>query len=160
MAQYTAVVTWTRDGETFTDNRYSRAHSWRFDGGSQVRASASPHHVPAPLSDPAAVDPEEAFVAAVSSCHMLVFLYLAAKRGLIVDSYADDAVGEMSENEEGRQAITRVRLRPEIAFDPLHPPSPEEVRELHHAAHEGCYIANSIKATVVVEQPPANTGRG
>src|SRR5262245_54561777 len=117
MAEYKAIVTWDRPaGARFTDNRYSRAHRWTFDGGAQVPASSSPHVVPVPLSDPAGVDPEEAFVASLSSCHMLWFLSLAAKRGFVIESYRDEAVGILEKNAEGRPAITRVTLRPAIQF--------------------------------------------
>jgi len=151
MSDHRSSVTWERGGAAFTDNRYSRAHSWRFDGGAVVPASASPHVVPVPLSDPAAVDPEEAFVAALSSCHMLTFLWLAAKRGFVVDSYSDDAVGRMGANAEGREAVTHVVLRPAIRFSGQRTPSESEVRDLHHAAHEQCFIANSVTTVVTVE---------
>jgi organic hydroperoxide reductase OsmC/OhrA len=152
MSEYVATVTWRRGDAAFTDNRYSRAHTWAFDGGAEVPASASPHAVRPPFSDPAGVDPEEAFIASISSCHMLWFLSLAAKEGFSIDSYVDNAVGNMEENAEGKSAITRVALRPQIAFcgNPL--PSEEQVAELHHQAHESCYIANSIKTEVVVEK--------
>ena len=150
MSEYVATVEWRRDGQTFTDNRYSRVHEWRFDGGAVVKGSPAPTSVPPPMSDPAAVDPEEALVAAVSSCHMLFFLAFAAKAGLVVDSYRDDAIGTMARNERGRMAIASVTLRPEIAVAG-DPPTPEALEDLHHRAHEACYIANSIRATVTVE---------
>src|SRR5262245_60924184 len=115
-AEYTSVVEWSRGGARFTDNRYSRGHVWRFDGGVAVPASSSPHVVPLPLSVAAAVDPEEAFVASLSSCHMLWFLSIAAKRGFVVDDYRDEAVGVMEKNAEGRLAMTRVTLRPAVRF--------------------------------------------
>lgn len=149
MSEYVATVEWRRDGQTFTDNRYSRVHEWRFDGGAVVRGSPAPTSVPPPMSDPSAVDPEEALVAAVSSCHMLFFLAFAAKAGVVVDRYTDDAVGVMTRDERGRMAITSVTLRPEIVVsgDEL---AAETLDELHHRAHEACYIANSIRATVTV----------
>ncbi|SRR5690606_25624416 len=149
MSEYVATVEWRRDGQTFTDNRYSRVHEWRFDGGAVVRGSPAPTSVPPPMSDPSAVDPEEALVAAVSSCHMLFFLAFAAKAGVVVDRYTDDAVGVMTRDERGRMAITSVTLRPEIVVsgDQL---AAETLDELHHRAHEACYIANSIRATVTV----------
>jgi organic hydroperoxide reductase OsmC/OhrA len=150
MAEYTAVVEWRRDGELFTDNRYSRAHRWRFDGGVEVPASASPHVVPPPLSSPAAVDPEEAFVASLSSCHMLFFLSLAAKRGFVVERYRDEAVGVMGKDADGKIAMTVVTLRPEIAFAGA-APSPEEQDALHHESHARCFIASSVKTEVRVE---------
>ena len=150
MSEYSATVEWRRDGAVFTDNRYSRAHSWRFDGGLTVPASSSPHVVRAPYSDPAAVDPEEAFVASVSSCHMLWFLLLAVKAGLVVDSYVDEAVGVMEKNEHGKLAITRITLRPQIAFAGTKNPSPAEIDALHHKAHEECFIANSVRTAITV----------
>src|SRR3954469_20003984 len=114
--QYRATVTWKRDGSAFTDQRYSRGHSWSFDGGITVLASSSPLSVRLPYSVAEAVDPEEAFVAALSSCHMLTFLYVAAKQGFVVDRYADQAVGEMSKNESGKFWVSKVTLAPTIAF--------------------------------------------
>ncbi|MFL5578559.1 MAG: OsmC family protein [Gemmatimonadaceae bacterium] len=151
MARYTAAVTWERREAPFTDLRYNRAHRWRFDGGLDVPASSSPHHVKVPLSDPAGVDPEEALVAALSSCHMLSFLYLAAKRGVVVERYDDAAEGEMTENEQGRLAITRVVLRPRVTYAPHAPADAAAEASLHHEAHEQCYIANSVRTEVVIE---------
>ncbi len=152
MSQYTAEVLWVRDpGQAFLDHRYSRRHLWRFDGGAQVAGSSSPHSVPLPMSDASAVDPEEAFVAALASCHMLWFLALAAKRGFVVDRYADAAIGVMEKNAEGRMAITRVTLRPEVGFSGDRRPTNVQVEGLHHEAHEACYIANSVKSEVVCE---------
>lgn len=150
-AEYTATVRWERGEQPFADQRYSRRHEWRFDGGATVAASSSPHVLPAPLSDPAAVDPEEAFVASLSSCHMLWFLALAAKRGFRIDSYVDEAVGVMGKGESGRTAMTKVTLRPRITFTGDRLPDSTEVASLHEEAHEKCYIANSVKTDVVVE---------
>ena len=152
MPQYTAEVLWVRDpGQDFLGNRYSRRHLWRFDGGAQVAGSSSPHSVPLPMSDASAVDPEEAFVAALASCHMLWFLALAAQRGFVVDRYADAAVGVMAKNAEGRVAITRVTLRPQVGFSGDRLPTHAQIEHLHHEAHEACYIANSVKSEVVCE---------
>ena len=151
MATITAVITWQRGSALFTDNRYSRRHTWEFDGGVTVPASSSPHVVPVPMSDASAVDPEEALVAALSSCHMLSFLYVAAKRGLIVEDYRDDAVGKMGKNSEGRIAVTSVTLRPVIKWMGQTQPDNTVVEELHHAAHEQCFIANSVKTDVRIE---------
>jgi organic hydroperoxide reductase OsmC/OhrA len=151
MSEYSAVVVWSREGAPFTDNRYSRAHRWEFDDGVVVPASASPKVVPPPLSSTAAVDPEEAFVAALSSCHMLWFLSIAAKRGYVVDSYRDEAVGVMSKNAEGRVAVTRVTLRPETRFIGGALPTSDALRSMHDAAHEECFIANSVKTEVRCE---------
>ncbi|HEX6789949.1 MAG TPA: OsmC family protein [Candidatus Krumholzibacteria bacterium] len=151
MAEYRALVTWSRNGAVFTDNKYSRGHRWQFDGGIDVPGSASPHVVPLPYSVAEAVDPEEAFVASLSSCHMLSFLYLAAKQKLVVDSYRDDAVGVMRKNESGRLAITRVTLRPEVRFGGDTQPTTERILALHHAAHDECFIAASVKTDVQCE---------
>lgn len=151
MAMHTATVAWQRGDAPFTDNRYSRAHRWRFDGGAEVAASSSPHVVPVPLSDAAAVDPEEAYVAAIASCHMLWFLSLAAARGYRVDRYEDAAEGLMEKNAEGRAAITRVTLRPAIAFSGDARPSAADLDRLHHEAHERCYIANSVRTDIRCE---------
>lgn len=150
MATYEAQITWQRQGAPFADGRYSRGHEWLFDGGVTIPASASPSHVPAPYSVAAAVDPEEALVAAAASCHMLMFLFLAAKRRLIVDSYVDDASGVVETNGEGRLAFSQITLRPRIQFTRDAAPSAEEISALHHAAHDGCYVANSLKCNVVV----------
>lgn len=151
MHRYTASIAWQRGDAAFTDNRYSRRHAWRFDGGAEVPGSSSPLSVPLPYSDPAAVDPEEALVAAISSCHMLWFLGLAAKKGLRVDRYEDDAEGVMEKNEEGKLAITRATLRPRVAFDPAAAPTAAELDALHHEAHERCYIANSVRTRISIE---------
>jgi len=150
------MVSWERNGATFTDNRYSRGHRWRFDGGVEVPASASPHVVPLPMSVAAAVDPEEAFVAALSSCHMLWFLSLAAKQGFVVERYLDEAVGIMAKDGDGRLAMTEVTLRPQVAFTADRRPSGSDHAALHHEAHELCFIANSVKTQVRCE--PADVG--
>jgi organic hydroperoxide reductase OsmC/OhrA len=153
MSEHTATITWTRrEGEIFTDNRYSRAHQWDFDGGVTVQASSSPQAVRVPLSDPAAVDPEEAFVASLSSCHMLWFLSLAARKGLVVESYEDHAVGRLERNDRGKMAMSRVVLRPTIRYAGTTQPTPEDVRALHEAAHHECFIANSVTTVVTVEE--------
>ncbi len=143
------AIDWRSDG-AFASGGYSRRHQWRFDGGAVVTASASPDVVPAPMSDPAGVDPEEALVASVASCHMLWFLSLAQAAGLDVESYADAAVGEMGRIAPGRMAITRITLRPAIAFAGP-PPAPETLARLHHDAHERCFIANSLNTEILVE---------
>lgn len=150
MPQFTANISWRRDDQVFTDNRYSRAHRWEFDGGLAVPASSSPLSVAEPMSDPSAVDPEEALVAAVSSCHMLFFLSIAQQRGFVVDRYKDAAVGTMERNAEGKMAMTRIALRPTIAFAGKQPGA-DDLAAIHHSAHDKCYIANSIKADVVAE---------
>ncbi len=148
---YTATVLWSRrETDKYVDNRYSRAHEWRFDGGTMVPASSSPNVVPVPMSNPAGVDPEEAFVAALSSCHMLFFLFHAAKKGFVVDRYEDDAIGTMGKNAAGAQAMVEVVLRPRVAWNGTQP-SAEELQALHERSHHDCYIANSVTATVKVE---------
>jgi len=153
MHRYTAKIDWRREGDDFGRGRYSRAHHWCFDGGIRVAASASPRVVPLPFSSEQAIDPEEALVAAAASCHMLSFLHVASKRGFVVASYADDAEGVMEKDTRGRYAITRIELRPRILFAGSLKPDAAELAALHHAAHEECYIANSIRAEVVVEAP-------
>ncbi len=151
MATYEANVKWQRQsGERFVDRRYSRAHEWLFDGGARVHASASPHVVPLPFSDPSGVDPEEALVAAVASCHMLFFLDLAAQAGFTVAAYDDRAVGMMSKEPDGREWMSKIALRPHVMFAGEKRPTPAEVDALHHEAHAACYIANSIKSAVVI----------
>lgn len=150
MKTFEASLAWERGTQSFLDQRYSRAHSWQFDGGLAVPASSSPLSVPLPMSDPAAVDPEEALVAAASSCHMLFFLSLAAARGLVVDSYRDRATGILDTDDRGRLAMTRIVLRPRIAFAGG-PPDAATLAQLHHEAHARCYIASSLRGEVVVE---------
>ena len=151
MSEHVATVEWSRGDQPFSDNRYSRAHDWRFDGGAVVRGSSAPSSVAAPMSDPAAVDPEEALVAAVSSCHMLFFLAYAGKAGFVVDDYHDDAVGRMGRDERGKISITEVVLRPAVVFAGETRPDAVALAALHHRAHEACYIANSVRTEVRVE---------
>ena len=157
MSEYTADLLWERDpAQDFLGNRYSRRHELRFDGGVVMPASSAPSSVPVPMSDPSAVDPEEAFVASLASCHMLWFLAIAAKRQFVVDRYADAAIGVMARNEQGKLAMTRVTLRPAVTFSGEYQPSRDELDQLHHKAHEECYIANSVKTYVLCE--PVWTG--
>jgi len=151
MTEYVAEVIWTRNGQDFLSNRYSRKHVLRFDGGVEIPGSSSPHVVPVPLSDAAAVDPEEAFVSSLSSCHMLWFLSIAAKRKFCVDRYFDQAVGVMEKNSEGKMAITLVTLKPEVSFSGEKIPTLEQIYKMHHQAHEECFIANSVKTEVRCE---------
>jgi organic hydroperoxide reductase OsmC/OhrA len=148
--EYRAEIRWTRGEAQFIDNRYSRSHVWRFDGGVEVPASASPLVVPPPLSVAAAVDPEEAFVAALASCHMLFFLSFAAKAGFVVERYEDAAIGIMAKNERGRLFVSKVTLSPMIVFTGAKRPSDRDIDELHHRSHEQCFIANSVKTEIVV----------
>jgi organic hydroperoxide reductase OsmC/OhrA len=153
--QLGARITWDRNGQDFAGKKYSRAHIWTFDGGLTVPASSSPHVVKVPYSDPSAVDPEEAFVASCSSCHMLSFLWRAGLAGFVVESYEDDAEGVMEKNKEGRLAITRVTLKPKVRFSGKLP-SKEEHGHLHHLAHEDCFIANSVKTEISCEPQATN----
>ena len=151
MHRYEAHIAWSRNGATFSDNRYSRGHEWSFDGGVTVKASASPTVVPLPYSVVDAVDPEEALIASASSCHMLWFLSIAAKRGFVVERYVDDAFGVMEKDAAGKLMITHITLRPTVEFSPDSRPSAEEIQSIHRAAHEECFIANSLKSEIVVE---------
>jgi organic hydroperoxide reductase OsmC/OhrA len=150
MSNHGALVRWKRDAAAFTDGRYSRAHHWAFDGGAVVPASSSPHVVPVPMSDERAVDPEEAFVASLSSCHMLFFLDFARRAGFVVDTYIDAAEGVIEKGADGRMWMSRVTLRPEIAWAG-EPPDGAALAGLHHEAHEACFIANSVRTEVAVE---------
>ncbi len=147
--EYRAVVAWRLEGEDFSKGRYSRAHEWRFDGLT-VPASASPGVVPAAFVREDAVDPEEAFIAALSSCHMLTFLDLARRAGVVVESYEDEAVAAMQEIAPKRYAVAKVTLRPKIAYRG-DPPDQAKLDALHHQAHEYCFIANSVKTEIIVE---------
>ncbi|MFZ6771379.1 OsmC family protein [Undibacterium sp. SXout7W] len=151
MHQYFAQVAWQRGDQAFSDNKYSRGHQWTFDGGLCVPASSSPLSVPLPLSVEANLDPEEALIAALSSCHMLFFLSFACKQGFRVDSYEDKASGIMEKNAAGKMAITRITLAPHVVFSGDKQPTREDIDTLHHQSHEHCYIANSINAEVIIE---------
>ena len=151
MSTYSATIAWQRGQQAFSDHRYSRRHDWQFDGGVVVPASSSPQVVPLPMSDASAVDPEEAFVASLSSCHLLWFLDIAARAGWVVDDYCDEASGLLARNGAGQLAMTQVTLRPQVRFAGERQPDEAEVRRLHHAAHEACFIANSVKSDVRCE---------
>ena len=150
MASYTASLIWTRDAAAFTDGQYSRAHEIAFDGGVTMPASSSPHVVKLPLSREDAVDPEEMLVASLSSCHMLFFLDFSRRAGFVIDAYSDQAEGVMGKDERGRIAMTQVKLNPIVIWAGEKQPAPEEVRELHHKAHEACFIANSFRGDVAI----------
>lgn len=150
MSEHLAHIRWQHDGGDFRKRQYSRSHSWTFDGGVTVLASASPSGVPIPYSNPANVDPEEAFVAAISSCHMLVFLFLAASAGVEPLSYEDEAVGRMTKNEQGVLWVSHVELSPRITYAEGAVPTLEQEADLHHRAHEGCFIANSVRTAITV----------
>jgi organic hydroperoxide reductase OsmC/OhrA len=151
MSQHKATIRWQRKDAAFLTGKYSREHTWTFDGGATVPASPSPSVVPAPWSNPAHVDPEEAFVAAISSCHMLTYLYLASRQGFQIDSYHDEAIGVMTKNEKGVPWLSLVTLHPQIAYSGDKRPTPADEERLHHLAHEQCFIANSIKTAVKVQ---------
>ena len=151
MSEYTAKIEWQRGEQEFLGNRYSRKHTLRFDGGAELAGSSSPSVVPLPMSEASAVDPEEMFVASLSSCHMLWFLSIAAARKFCVDSYVDDASGIMARNEEAKTVMTVVTLKPRVVFSGDHLPTVEQINALHHKAHEACFIANSVTSEVRVE---------
>ncbi len=150
MSEHKAIISWKRTGLDFLAGKYSREHTWQFDGGLTVPGSSSPSVVPVPYSNPAHVDPEEAFVASISSCHMLSYLYLASKQGFQVESYRDEAVGRMARNEKGVPWVSSVTLHPQIAYSGEKIPGPTEEEHLHHLAHEQCFIANSIRTEVTI----------
>ena len=152
MSEHKAIISWQRGTSGFLNGKYSREHTWTFDGGVTMAASASPSVVPIPYSNPAHVDPEEAFVAAISSCHMLTYLYLACRKGFQVDSYNDEARGVMSKGERGIPWISEVTLNPKIVYSGERLPTAAEITQLHHDAHEQCFIANSIKTRVTVKE--------
>ncbi|MGS0498456.1 peroxiredoxin [Pseudoalteromonas sp. S1727] len=152
MSEYVASVAWSRQAdEEFVDNKYSRAHRWEFDGGLSVAASSSPHIVPLPYSVVENVDPEEAFIASLSSCHMLFFLSIVAKHQIKIDSYIDNAVGVMEKDNQGRMAMTQVTLKPAVKPAAGHKLSLAQLESFHHQAHELCFIANSVKTNIVTE---------
>ncbi|MCJ8317995.1 MAG: OsmC family protein [Colwellia sp.] len=152
MSEYFAKINWARaSDENYIDNKYSRGHEWLFDGGATVKASSSPHVVSLPYSVEENVDPEEAFVASLSSCHMLFFLSIAAKRRYVVDSYTDNAVGVMGKDENGRISMTKVTLRPNVQFSGDRKPTMEQLEKMHHQSHDQCFIANSVKTEIVTE---------
>ena len=151
MSEHIATIRWERGDADFTGGKFSRVHTWEFDGGATVEASASPSVVPAAYTSTSAVDPEEAFVAAISSCHMLTFLYYAWKGGFQVNNYSDRAVGRMTKGANGVPWVSTVVLHPHISYAAGKRPSSEEESRLHHDAHEKCFIANSVKTEVTVE---------
>lgn len=150
MSNYNATVSWHRNNQDFLANKYSRGHEWKFDGGAVVQASASPHIVPLPWSIEECVDPEEAFAASISSCHMLFFLSIAANKGYQIESYIDNAIGEMAKNSEGKYFVSKTTLHPQITFSGDENPDQDTIKSIHHQAHEQCFIANSIRTEVVI----------
>jgi organic hydroperoxide reductase OsmC/OhrA len=153
MTTYTATIRWAREGDTedFPKGRYSRAHEWEFDGGLTVPASPSPHIVPQPWSDLEAVDPEEAFVASIAACHMLFFVDFARRGGFVVDGYEDRAEGTLEKRDDGKMWMSEVMLRPRVSWGGG-APNETAIADLHHAAHDACFIANSVTTKVTVEQ--------
>ncbi|MGB8168572.1 MAG: OsmC family protein [Chthoniobacteraceae bacterium] len=150
MSEHKAIIQWNCNGPDFLKGKFSREHTWTFDGGATVAASASPSVVPAPYSSAAAVDPEEAFVASIASCHMLTFVWLASRAGFAIDSYRDEAIGTMTKNERGVPWVNAVKLQPDIAWSGEKRPTPEELERLHHEAHKQCFIANSVMTEITV----------
>jgi len=151
MSEHKAIIKWKLSQGDFLKGTYSREHTWMFDGGVTLPASSSPHAVRVPFSNPANVDPEEAFVASLSSCHMLTYLYVASRKGFEISNYEDEAVGVMTKNERGVPWVSTVTLHPRITYAGSKTPTPEEENQMHHAAHEGCFIANSVKTDVQVK---------
>jgi organic hydroperoxide reductase OsmC/OhrA len=150
MSEHKATIRWKRTSPDFLKGKYSREHTWTFDGGATIPASPSPTVVPVPYSNPAHVDPEEAFVASISSCHMLTYIFFAGKRGFVVDSYEDEAVGTMTKNERGIPWVSSVALHPKIVYSGDKLPTPDDEATLHHLAHENCFIANSVKTAITI----------
>jgi organic hydroperoxide reductase OsmC/OhrA len=147
MSEHKITLTWKRGDKPFEYQKYSRDHTWKFDGGHEMQASAAPAY----LGNPQLVDPEEAFVASISSCHMLTFLAVSAKKKFVLDEYVDEAVGQMEKNADGRMAITRVTLHQRMKFSGERQPTRQELDEMNHTAHEQCFIANSVKTEITVE---------
>jgi len=150
MSEHFASVQWQRQQAPFIDRKYRREHTWKFDGGMEIRASASPHVVPEPYAHAACIDPEEAFVAAIASCHMLWFLAIAAQHQFVVDHYLDQAVGILEKNEVGQLAMTKIYLNPRTVFVGDRRPTDQQIEEMHEVAHHSCFLANSVKAEIVV----------
>lgn len=151
MSNYTATVRWQRGEQVFSDNAYSRGHQWEFDGGAIVPASASPDIVPLPMSIAENVDPEEAFIASISSCHMLFFLSIAARRGFLIDDYVDEAIGVMGKKSDGSTAVTNVTLHPRATYSGEKTPNENQIAKMHDRAHELCFIANSVNTVIKIE---------
>lgn len=151
MPEHHATVTWKSTADDFLTGKYSREHTWAFDGGAVIQASPAPAVVPPPMSNPALIDPEEAFVASLSSCHMLTYLYLAGREKFAIESYEDHAVGTMAKNEQGVPWVKLVTLRPKIVYSGTKVPTPDDENRLHHLAHQQCFIAASVKTEIVVE---------
>lgn len=152
MSEYFATVSWNKKtSEPFVDNKYSRVHQWKFDGGAVIEASSSPHVVPLPYSCEANVDPEEAFIASLSSCHMLFFLSFAANRKYTVESYIDEATGIMQIDSNKRMSMTDVTFQPKIIFSGDKQPTKEQIDRIHHNAHKQCFIANSVKTKIHIK---------
>ena len=150
MSEHKATIRWQNTGPDFLKGKYSREHTWTFDGGATIQASSSPSVVPLPYSNSAGVDPEEAFVASVSSCHMLTFVYLASRQGFQVDSYSDNPVGHVTKNEKGIAWVSSIDLFPEVIYSGAKLPTHPQEEELHHHAHEQCFIANSVRTKINV----------
>ena len=151
MSEHKATILWTFSQGDFLKGTYSREHTWTFDGGMTIQASSSPAAVRVPFSNPANVDPEEAFVASISSCHMLTYLYVASRKGFAISRYEDEAVGVMTKNEHGIPWVSSVVLHPRITYTDAKKPSREDESQMHHLAHEQCFIANSVKTEIKVD---------
>jgi len=151
MIEYSATIEWNRDNQVFSDSKYSRVHTWSFENGQTITASSSPNIVPTPYSDPRCLDPEESFVAALSSCHMLFFLSIVAGKGYVVDNYSDSAIGLLEKNSESQLAITQVTLNPKVDFASEFEIEQEELERIHDEAHKLCFIANSVNTTITID---------
>jgi len=151
VSKYEATVSWHRRDHPFLDDTYSRGHEWSFDGGVVVPASASPEIVALPMSVAENVDPEEAFIASISSCHMLFFLSIACKNGIVIDSYDDNACGFLQKDDAGNLSMTKVVLRPQAKYSGDKVPERKEIETMHHLAHKLCFIANSVKTDISTE---------
>ena len=150
MSTYTATLTWRRGEQPFADGKYSRGHDIAFDGGFSIPGSSSPHVVRPPLSREDAADPEELFVAALSSCHMLFFLDFARRGGFVIDAYVDAPEGVLGKNADGKMAMTKITLKPRVEWGGEKRPSADDIAELHHKSHEACFIANSFNGETVI----------
>jgi len=150
MPNYKATIHWKRSGAKFLDHKYQRTHTWTFDNGLRLKAAASPHIVGKSFTDSSVIDPEEAFIASVGSCHMLWFLSLAAGMGFVVNKYSDQSEGTLEKNSEGHMAMTKVLIQPMVSFEADNAPSQEDFLKLHREAHRKCFIANSVKSDIEI----------
>lgn len=147
MSQHLAKISWKRQTKDFAYDTYNRTHTWAFDDGTSLTASAAPEFNGGSIG----VDPEEALVSATASCHMLTFLAIASKKGYVVDTYSDQAIGSLEKIGSGQLAVTKILLSPKVTFSGEKIPSDDQLASLHESAHRNCFIANSIKAEVTIQ---------